>query len=68
MIVDAQLPDLATALQPYATCGTFLNFLADPSRTESAYTPPNYQRLRDVKATYDHDNVFQLNNNIPPAE
>jgi FAD/FMN-containing dehydrogenase len=67
VIIDAQVPDVAAALRPYATGGSFLNFLADPSRTESAYTPENYRRLREVKAAYDPENVFRLNHNIPPA-
>jgi len=46
---------------------TFLNFLADPARTESAYAADDYRRLRAVKWTYDPDNFFHLNHNIPPA-
>jgi hypothetical protein len=37
------------------------------ARTESACTPANYQRLRQVKRAWDPDNVFGLNHNIPPA-
>jgi hypothetical protein len=52
---------------PYATGGTFLNFMPDPARTQTAYTAPDYQRLREVKRAYDPDNVFNRNHNIPPA-
>jgi FAD/FMN-containing dehydrogenase len=58
---------VADKLRPHATGGSSLNFLGDPSRTADAYTEANYQRLRQVKAAYDPDNVFAANHNIPPA-
>ena len=36
------------------------------ARTADAYGA-NYQRLQRVKATYDPDNLFRGNLNIPPA-
>jgi FAD/FMN-containing dehydrogenase len=67
VIVDADVPEVAAALAPHATGGSFLNFLRDPSQTERAYTAANYAALREVKASYDPDNVFGLNHNIAPA-
>jgi hypothetical protein len=67
MIADAADPDLIEALQPWATGGSFLNFLSDPSRTESAHTPENYARLREIKAEWDPDNFFSFGHNIAPA-
>jgi FAD/FMN-containing dehydrogenase len=58
---------LGAKLDSYATGGSFLNFLGDPERTEAAYTPDDYRRLREIKAEYDPDNVFSANHNIPPA-
>ncbi|URM98674.1 FAD-binding oxidoreductase [Actinomadura madurae] len=55
------------ALAPYATGGSFLNFLHDTSRTASAYTPENLRQLREVKRAYDPQNVFHRNHNIQPA-
>jgi FAD/FMN-containing dehydrogenase len=55
------------ALAARATGGTFLNFLHDTARTETAYTPEDYARLRAIKAAYDPDNVFALGHNIAPA-
>ena len=34
---------------------------------ESAFDKANLQRLEEIKATYDPDNFFRLNNNILPA-
>ena len=67
VIADTPDPDLIEALQPWATGGSFLNFLSDPSRTESAYTPENYARLREIKADWDPDNIFSFGHNIAPA-
>jgi hypothetical protein len=67
VIVDAQVPSVVEALRPHATGGTFLNFLGDPARTHDAYTTADYRRLREVKRSYDPDNVFRLNHNIAPA-
>jgi FAD/FMN-containing dehydrogenase len=67
VIVDAPRPGLADALQPHGMGGSFLNFLGDPSRAQTAFTHANYERLRDVKRRYDPDNLFRLNHNITPA-
>ncbi|MGI8331724.1 FAD-binding oxidoreductase [Actinomadura scrupuli] len=65
--VQAHLDGLAARMRPYATGGSFLNFLSDPARTPTAYTEQNYARLAQVKRTWDPDNVFHGNHNIPPA-
>ncbi|WP_306323270.1 MULTISPECIES: FAD-binding oxidoreductase [unclassified Streptomyces] len=57
---------LASRLRPYATGGTFLNFLIDPARTRSAFTEANWARLTEAKRKWDPDNVFRINHNIPP--
>jgi hypothetical protein len=63
----AAVERFAARLRPHATGGTFLNFLLDPARTATAYTADDYARLAAVKATYDPDNFFAANHNIPPA-
>jgi FAD/FMN-containing dehydrogenase len=55
----------------FGTGGVYLNFtgLADEAPSagvDSAYGR-NLRRLAEVKATYDPDNFFRLNNNIAPA-
>jgi FAD/FMN-containing dehydrogenase len=59
--------EAAAPLARGATGGSFLNFLKDTTRTESAYTAGNWERLRDVKRAYDPDNAFRIGHNIPPA-
>ncbi|MER7763280.1 FAD-binding oxidoreductase [Streptomyces sp. NPDC097619] len=50
--------------------GVYANFLADDSeeRIREAYPDATWDRLRAVKRQYDPQNVFRVNNNIPPAE
>jgi FAD/FMN-containing dehydrogenase len=57
----------AERLWPYATGGSFLNFLHDPDAVETAFTAADYQRLREIKTGYDPTNVLRRNINIPPA-
>jgi hypothetical protein len=50
--------------------GVYVNFLAgdeDPGRVREAYGDAVYDRLVDVKTTYDPDNVFHHNQNIRPV-
>ena len=53
-----------------ADSGAYVGFLADEGedRVRAAYPGPTWDRLREVKRTYDPDNVFRLNQNIPPAD
>ena len=64
LIIDQEVPHLADVLR--TTGRTFVNFLADPSRTATAYAESDYRRLRDIKRAYDPDNFFHLNHNIRP--
>ncbi|RWG85879.1 MAG: FAD-binding oxidoreductase [Mesorhizobium sp.] len=50
--------------------GVYVNFLGgdeDPDRVREAYGDSVYDRLVDVKTTYDPDNVFHHNQNIRPV-
>jgi FAD/FMN-containing dehydrogenase len=47
----------------------YVNFVGDegPDRVRRAYPGATFERLAEVKARYDPDNLFRLNQNIPPA-
>jgi FAD/FMN-containing dehydrogenase len=57
------------ALQPHADERVYVNFLGDegPDRVRQAYGDARYERLAELKATYDPDNFFRLNQNIAPG-
>ena len=67
VIADARVPSLEEALRPHVSGRSFLNFLPDPARAATAFTPANLARLREVKRAYDPANVFRVNSNIAPA-
>jgi FAD/FMN-containing dehydrogenase len=57
------------ALRPYAS-GVYVNFLQNEgeARVREAYRQATFERLAEVKAQYDPDNLFRSNQNIPPAQ
>ena len=64
---EAWVTDFARALSNGDLSG-YVGFLADegPDRVRAAYPGETWDRLRRVKAQYDPDNLFRLNQNIPP--
>jgi FAD/FMN-containing dehydrogenase len=57
-------------MKPFAIGAAYPNFVADDEDHErliSAYGPEKYGRLVALKDRYDPDNVFALNQNIPPS-
>jgi FAD/FMN-containing dehydrogenase len=60
--------DYYEATAPYSEAGGYVNFMADDDqpRLRDNYRG-NYQRLTEIKRAYDPDNLFHLNQNIPPA-
>jgi FAD/FMN-containing dehydrogenase len=59
-------PITAAALARSGRGSTFLNFLHDPTRTATAFTPANWSTLRAIKATYDPTAVFGTGHTVPP--
>ena len=61
--------DYRTAVAPFTTGGTYLNFIGDEGqgRIAAAFGEHNLSRLREVKGEYDPENVFAGNQNIRPT-
>ena len=55
-------------LHPTSAGGAYVNFMMDegPDRVRASYAG-NYDRLTRIKRRYDPENVFHINQNIPPA-
>jgi FAD/FMN-containing dehydrogenase len=60
--------DYFEELHPYSAGGAYVNMMMDEGqdRVRAAYRD-NYDRLARIKAEYDPDNVFRVNQNIQPA-
>ena len=60
--------DYWAALHPHAMGGAYVNMIMDegPDQVRAAYRD-NYPRLAAIKARYDPDNLFRVNQNIKPA-
>ena len=57
------------AIRPFSTGGVYANNLGDEGeeRVKSAFGA-NYPRLAALKARYDPNNVFRMNQNVRPAQ
>jgi FAD/FMN-containing dehydrogenase len=62
--------DYYAAIHPYSgRAGGRINFMsADDDHRVAANSGASYERLSAVKAAYDPDNVFHVNQNIAPAK
>jgi hypothetical protein len=60
--------DYSEALRPYSAGGAYLNMMMDEGqeRVRASYRD-NYDRLARIKAQYDPENLFRVNQNIQPA-
>lgn len=59
------------ALTPFSTGGVYVNFISGDEgadRIRAAYGESTFDRLAKVKRDWDPDNLFHLNQNIPPAK
>ncbi len=59
--------DYYNATHPYSAGGAYINFMMDEGqdRIKATYGN-NYDRLTEIKAKYDPDNFFHVNQNIQP--
>jgi FAD/FMN-containing dehydrogenase len=60
--------DYYNGTAPHSEAGGYVNFMADDDQTRvhDNYRG-NFERLAAIKRAYDPDNLFHLNQNIPPA-
>jgi len=60
--------DYWEAIHPYSAGAAYVNFMMEEGddRVKATYGE-NYKRLQKVKAKYDPDNFFRVNQNIEPA-
>ena len=56
-------------MKPFTGSGRYSNYLGDDEAADVAAAAygANYPRLQKIKAKYDPDNVFHLNQNILPS-
>jgi FAD binding domain/Berberine and berberine like len=68
VVRQAWVEEFAAALQQDDT-GAYVNFLVGDgaARIRQAYPGPTWDRLVQIKRRYDPDNLFRLNQNIPPT-
>ncbi|MEN3357201.1 MAG: hypothetical protein V7637_1183 [Mycobacteriales bacterium] len=66
---DAARTWARAAITTLGTTTAYVNFTGEAAvdRVEASYPPATYRRLVTVKDRYDPDNLFSLNQNIPPS-
>ena len=67
-VIENWAKDYWSALQPYSLGGAYVNFVMDEGAdVVKANYGDNYKRLAEIKAKYDPENLFKVNQNIKPA-
>ncbi len=64
---DERIARLVAAAQPYRA-GEYPNFVEEPADASAFFDADTWQRLREVKALYDPQDMFKGNHHVPPAE
>jgi FAD/FMN-containing dehydrogenase len=59
--------DMHEAMAPHATGGVYANFVTEDVGDQQAAYRENYDRLVEVKNTWDPENLFRLNHNVEPT-
>jgi FAD/FMN-containing dehydrogenase len=61
--------DSYAAMAPFMGAGRYANYLGEdePGDPAAAAYGPNYRRLQQIKAKYDPENFFHLNQNVRPS-
>lgn len=65
---EAWVADFADAIRQ-GDHGAYVNFVGDEgdAGVHAAYPDATWRRLAEIKRRYDPENLFRLNQNIPPA-
>ena len=63
----AQIGAVEDALAPWIAPHMYLNFSETSRPRATLWTEPAYQRLRQIKARFDPDDVIRSNHPVPPA-
>lgn len=55
-------------MRPFLSASRYVNYLDDDETGDpvAAACGPNYRRLQEIKAKYDPNNFFHMNQNIRP--
>jgi len=65
--INGHLKLVSNALEPWDSGLTYANFVDVPIDTRVCYPPETFDRLQEVKARYDQDDLFRANHPIPCA-
>ena len=63
--INTHLDLLSNALEPWDAGVKYANFVDVPIDTRMCYPPETFERLQEVKARYDADDLFRANHPIP---
>ncbi|WP_427133048.1 BBE domain-containing protein [Pseudarthrobacter sp. S9] len=59
--------DYAAAMEPFSEAAGYINFMDGDDLPKVAENyGPNFRRLSEIKTKYDPQNLFHVNQNIPP--
>jgi hypothetical protein len=63
--INTHLDLVSTALEPWESGVKYANFVEVPIDTRMLYPPETFDRLQEVKARYDRQDLFRANHPIP---
>src|SRR5262249_35261635 len=63
--INAHLDRVADAFEPWDSGVKFANFVDVPIDTRACYPPDTFDRLQQIKARYDPQDLFRANHPIP---
>jgi hypothetical protein len=65
--INGHLDLVSSALEPWDSGVAYANFVDVPLDTRTCYPPETFDRLQEVKAHYDPEDLFRANHPIPCA-